>query len=80
MANMSYCRFHNTRLDVQDCLEALQEEEPLSKDEASAGRWMFDDILSFCRENGIIDSYDGGALESLFDSLSEEEGDDDGEG
>lgn len=23
MANMSYCRFHNTNLDVQDCMEAL---------------------------------------------------------
>lgn len=80
MANMSYCRFQNTRSDVEDCLDSLRYEERLSGDEANAGRWMFDDILSFCRENGIIDSYDGGALEALFDSLSEEGGDDDGEG
>jgi len=26
MANMSYCRFQNTLLDLEDCLEALQEE------------------------------------------------------
>lgn len=80
MANMSYCRFQNTRSDVEDCLDSLRYEERLSGDEANAGRRMFDDILSFCRENGIIDSYDVGALEALFDSLSEEEGDDDGEG
>lgn len=54
MANMSYCRFQNTRGDVQDCLNALRMEKPLSRDEANAGRWMFDDILSYCRENGII--------------------------
>lgn len=26
MANMSYCRFQNTFLDLRDCLRALQEE------------------------------------------------------
>ena len=25
MANMSYCRFHNTRLDLQDCLDAISD-------------------------------------------------------
>lgn len=80
MANMSYCRFHNTRLDVQDCLEALQEEEPLSKDEASAGRWMLDEILLFCCDEGIIDTYDGEALRNAFARRTEKEDDSDGEG
>ena len=26
MANMSYCRFQNTSLDLKDCVEVLQEE------------------------------------------------------
>ena len=34
MANMSYCRFHNTRLDLEDCIDALRNEERLSSDEA----------------------------------------------
>lgn len=59
MANMSYCRFQNTRLDMEDCLDALREEKPLSRDEANAGRWMIGDILAYCRDNGIIDSYNG---------------------
>lgn len=33
MSNMSYCRFHNTAQDLQDCVYAIQEEifngEPL---------------------------------------------------
>lgn len=27
MSNMSYCRFHNTVLDLQDCKDALEEYE-----------------------------------------------------
>ncbi len=77
MVNMSYCRFQNTRGDMEDCLDTLREEKRLSRDEANAGRWMFDDILSYCRDNGIIDSYDGEMLEGIFDGLvrSENEGD-----
>lgn len=77
MANMSYCRFQNTRRDVEDCLDALRDEKRLSSDEAKAGRWMFDDILDFCRDMGIIDSYDTGMLEALFDGLTESEDDND---
>ncbi len=31
MANMSYCRFQNTLMDLRDCKEALEEEELLKK-------------------------------------------------
>ena len=77
MANMSYCRFQNTRLDMEDCLDALREEKPLSSDEANAGRWMINDILDYCRDNGIIDSYDGDMLEAIFDGLVRTEDEDD---
>ena len=76
MANMSYCRLHNIRSDMEDCLTALQDEERLSKDEAHDGRWMFEDILSYCQDNGIIDSYDGGLLEAIFEGLTQEDEDD----
>ena len=77
MANMGYCRFQNTRSDMEDCLDALREEKLLSHDEANAGRWMFDDILSYCRDNGIIDSYDSEMLEAVFERLVKEGEDDD---
>ena len=76
MANMSYCRFHNTRRDMEDCLDALRDEKRLSTDESKAGHRMFDDILDFCRDMGIIESYDAEALESLFDGLTTEEDND----
>lgn len=79
MANMRYCQFQSTRWDMEECLDALREEKHLSTDEAKAGRWMFDDILDFCRDMGIIDSYDAEALEDLFDGLTESEEDDDDE-
>lgn len=74
MANMSYCRFQNARRDVENCLDALRDEKRLSTDEAKAGYRMFDDILDFCRDMGIIDSYDAETLEDLFDGLTESEG------
>ena len=36
MANMSYCRFENTLADLQDCEQALAENENLSPMEARA--------------------------------------------
>lgn len=77
MANMSYCRFRNTRADLNDCLDALRDGKLLSEDEANAGRWMIDDILGYCRDNGIIDSYDGEMLEAIFDGLVRMEDEDD---
>lgn len=75
MSNMSYCRFTNTRSDLNDCLDAIREDTRLSDVEAKAGRWMFDDFLSFCREYGIIDSYDEETLRVLFDGMEKKESD-----
>ena len=58
MANMSYCRFKNTKNDLGDCFEALRYEEELSKEEYLACKWMFEDIFNFFNEQGIIDSDD----------------------
>ena len=77
MANMSYCRFHNTRLDLGDCLDALTDGEHLSSSEKQAGRHLFDDFLSFCVDQGIIDSFDSEEVEILFGRLEQEDDDDD---
>lgn len=76
MSNMSYCRFTNTRNDLNDCLDAIREDKRLSDAEAKAGRWMFDEFLSFCREYGIIDGYDEETMRALFDGLEKKEGGD----
>lgn len=41
MSNMSYCRFTNTRTDLNDCLDALRRDERMSGMEVQAGRNMF---------------------------------------
>lgn len=76
MSNMSYCRFTNTRSDLNDCLAAIREDKRLSDFEAKAGKWMFSEFLSFCREYGIIDSYDQETLRALFDGLEKKESED----
>ena len=76
MANMSYCRFTNTRSDMEDCLEALRDETPLSDFEVRAGKAMFKDILEVCQAYGIIDSFVGDEIDRLFDNLLEKEDED----
>lgn len=76
MANMSYCRFHNTRLDMEDCLDAIRDDKSLSPEEARDGRAMFDDFLSFCKENGIIEDYDREMVTTIFERMEEAEDDD----
>ena len=73
MSNMSYCRFTNTRIDLNDCLDALRRDERLSEMEVRAGRNMFVEFLSFCRDYDIINDYDGQLVDSLFQSLKERE-------
>jgi hypothetical protein len=44
MANMSYCRFHNTKQDLQDCIQAIEngEIQDLGYSEKSALRDILD--------------------------------------
>ena len=76
MSNLSYCRFTNTRSDMEDCLEALRDETPLSDFEVRAGKAMFKDILEVCRTYGIIDAFDDDEIDRLFDNLLEKEDED----
>jgi hypothetical protein len=55
MANMSYCRFQNTYRDLQDCVNALNDNgaDTLSDDELAAARMMMqlcDHMQSFYDE------------------------------
>lgn len=62
MANMSYCRFHNTRIDMEDCIEALNmaqwEGEPISKSEIEQCKYMFEMIYDYLCSENIIDKYE----------------------
>lgn len=77
MANMSYCRFQNTTIDLEECLDVLRDREyekvSLSKDEYYACENMFDSIITFFTDEGIIE-YDQAQeisekLEELLDEI-----------
>lgn len=53
MANMSYCRFHNTNIDMRDCIDALYDEEALSDDEFIACKNMFESVLEFFEDYDV---------------------------
>ena len=57
MANMSYCRFHNTNLDMRGCIDALYDGEELSDDEFKACKSMFENVLEFLEDNNICEVY-----------------------
>ena len=73
MSNMSYCRFTNTRSDLNDCLDALRRDDRLSGMEVRAGRNMFVEFLTVCRDYDIIETYDKQLIEDLFQNLKERE-------
>ena len=76
MPNMSYCRFRNTRRDLNDCLEALRDNEELSEEEAKACKWMLEEIIDFLLEAGIVEDEDkqlGNRLTEFVENLRVEE-------
>lgn len=82
MANMSYCRFHNTRLDMNDCIYAIQDGVNISEEEKLQARMMFEEIADFMIECGVIDDYDDQAMNDIIDNCNkyyyeDEEGEDD---
>lgn len=55
MPNMSYCRFRNTKKDLEECIDALNNNENLSESEAGAAISMLIDITNFLNDNYLID-------------------------
>lgn len=73
MVNMSYCRFHNTRLALDECLEAIQNGENLSDAEMDACKQMFSTFIDFCYSVNIIDenNADNDNLEEFFETIGD---------
>lgn len=69
MANMSYCRFHNTALDLHDCINALEERTVTSEDERNKAHELLRTFLDFAEINGIIEDYDEDSLNNVIDDL-----------
>ena len=76
MANMSYCRFHNTNIDLGICLDVLREnDEELSESEFYSCKEMFREFIDFCCDEGIIEDENGeldDRLEEFFEKIRKE--------
>lgn len=81
MSNMSYCRFENTRRDLDDCHAALEALFCLDVQDGHIGRGISDDerryakqLIGTCREilKLVMDEADCDDIEALTDSMIED--------
>jgi hypothetical protein len=77
MSNMSYCRFHNTKMDLEDCLDALRDEGIESKSELNKGIRMFEMFLEFCEDEGIIENFDKEIVKEVLENAYKDKEEDD---
>lgn len=68
MTNMSYCRFHNTLIEVEDCILALENREIISSQEKKKAKKLLKKFLEFCADEGIIEDF----REDRIDEIVEE--------
>lgn len=72
MGNMSYCRFQNTAMDLDDCLEAMHNEEisELSESEGQA----FVNLVMMAKEIAkMYEDYDEYKLIELVNNANQDE-------
>ena len=75
--NMSYCRWYNTNIDVQDCFDAFEnfddEYDEMSDEEVRAAKRMIKAMCEFLYEREVIEEYDYTRLFERFDKMCERE-------
>ena len=55
MANMSYCRFRNTLIDLRDCINALYDRNIESNEEKEKAKIMLEEIARFLIDEYLVD-------------------------
>lgn len=69
MINMDYCRFNNTDIALEECLESIKNGDKLSEREMNSCRSMFEKFIEFCFDAGILDGDTG--YENIHENLEE---------
>lgn len=90
MSNMSYCRFYNTRRDLEDCMIAVRsrfyndgDTPPVDSEECAEFYYMVNEMIEALNEFGILkvnDEYgtvevDRDQINKVMDLMEREEGD-----
>jgi len=76
MSNMSYCRFQNTAIDLEDCAHHIRD-KITNHDERRSRVKLVDLAVEMLREIGYdVDHPSGNRIEAILDELAtdEEEG------
>lgn len=73
MSNMSYCRFHNTLIDLNDCIGALENRDISSDEEKRSALKMIKKFLGYCMEEDIIEDFDEDRIKEIIDECSEQD-------
>lgn len=69
MSNMNYCRFHNTLIDLSECIEAMENQEKISADERIKAKKLLITFLEFAEEYSIIKSYNMTNVNDIIDDM-----------
>lgn len=72
MENKNYCKFKNTLKNMEECLNALEKREEMSREEQKTAKEMFIKILEFCEEECIILGYGEQGIDALLEECEEE--------
>jgi hypothetical protein len=72
MANMSYCRFHNTRKDLKDCITALENRNIANDEERTAALVLLTEICEYLLDDGVIEDYDSERIDAILTQCMEE--------
>jgi hypothetical protein len=74
MANMSYCRFNNTKLALEDCTDVLRERSSISSsEERENAEQMILEFLDFCEAEGIIADYDYNKAREIIEECNNQD-------
>lgn len=80
MANMSYCRFHNTLSDLYDCVNALEDFLDNDENVISSGeeRRKAKKLIEVCHD--VAERWEPGDIDRKAEELSDHDEDEDEEG
>lgn len=71
MVSMSYCRFRNTEIEMDACLNAIDDRDELSEEEKESANRLFRKIIIWLDDNDIIDLDDNDDPHIIEEIISE---------
>jgi len=72
MSNLSYCRFHNTKGDLEDCLSVFEDYETIhSESEQNSAQHIFERIGQFLEDQNLIEELPSDFIDRIKEMIKE---------